>query len=44
MDTNKEAIIKAINDFYGNDDYCEEMKEEFNSLAEFIANRLKEEE
>ena len=44
MDTNKEVILKAINDFYGNDGYCEEMEEEFNSLAEFIANRLKEEE
>lgn len=43
MDTNKEVILKAINDFYGNDDYCEEMKEEFNNLAEFITNRIKEE-
>ena len=44
MDTNKEVILNAINDFYGNDDYCEEMEEEFNSLAEFIASRINEEE
>lgn len=44
MGTNKEVILKAINDFYGNDGYCEEMEEEFNSLAEFIASRIKEEE
>ena len=43
MSTNKDVVLQAINDFYGNDGYCEEMEEEFHDLAEFIANRLKEE-
>lgn len=44
MSTNKDVVLQAINDFYGNDGYCEEMEEEFNSLAEFIAGRINEEE
>ena len=37
----KEQILKLINAYYGNDEYCEEMQEEFEELAEYIAKHLK---
>lgn len=36
----KERILELINDFYGNDEYCEENSEELESLAEFISTHL----
>lgn len=36
----KEEILCIINEFYGNDQYCEEMSEEFGALAAYIATHL----
>ena len=36
----KEQIFNLINDFYGDDEFCEENRDDFEALAEYIAQHL----